>query len=96
MTAAYRDRHPDAPRSWLFNKKFIEQLLNQDGAEYLRSYGSYNGDGEMNQVMVAADADGKDIPGVQMGPGCPCPQDLDCCDFRSPLNGVLDDPREQS
>ena len=89
MTAAFRERYPEAPRSWLFNRQFIEELLNQDGAEYLRMYGGINAAREMNLVIVAGNAEGKDMLDRTVERGCPCNADPRCCDTTSPLYEVM-------
>lgn len=96
MTAAFREQHPDVPRSWLFNRRLVEQLLTQDGAKYIRVYGGHNAAREMNLVIVAGNAEGKDMLDLILEKGCPCPPDPRCCDVTSPLHEVMPIPRQKS
>jgi len=57
----------------MFVKDQILTLLQQEGAKFLRFYYGRNDKGGRELVLVAADADGKDITAMTLDGHYPCP-----------------------
>ncbi len=62
MTTRYRAARPENyPICESFDKAAIQSLLDQEGAVFFRIYYGLKEDGEMDAILVAADASGADI-----------------------------------
>ncbi len=99
LTARWRSHHPTAFRGGLFDRIAFENLLAKLGCEGIRIYMGEKEDGSWTLVMVATDAQRKDIfhrPGKPISSSegdpsgddteedpLPCPQ---WCDCDSPLS----------
>jgi hypothetical protein len=92
MTTRYRQQRPENyPVCESFEKAAIESLLAQNGASFLRIYYGMKDSGEVDAVLVAADASGQDILPVQsnlLGDGDEILEDS----FRCPVNCPPDSP----
>lgn len=95
MTTRYRNQRPENyPLCESFDKAAVNTLLAQNGTSFLRIYYGMKDSGEVDAILVAADASGQDILPVQRNlPGdgdeileesYRCPTD---CPLGSPLNG---------
>lgn len=94
MTRRYRaSGGPGAVRAGLFPSKVFEDLLARKGCAGIRIYLGCHEDDSLGLVMVAVDADGRDIvagadgryqEGYVVQDGVECPP---FCDEGSPLNG---------
>jgi hypothetical protein len=102
LTSRWRKHHPDTLKGGMFPRASFERLLRDPQAAGIRIYMAEKPDGAWTFVMVATNADGKDIirkDGEQRdaeegGTGYeeeswPCP---DRCDCESPLNGECPPP----
>lgn len=94
MTKRYRASvKPGASHAGLFPNTVFTTLLSQEGCAGIRTYLGCHEDGSVNLIMVAVDADGRDIVPVADGPyqeGEVVQDSLICppfCDEESPLNG---------
>lgn len=101
LTTRWRKHHPDALKGGMFPRASFERLLRDPEAAGIRIYLAEKPDGAWTYVMVATNADGKDIirkAGAQSAEGEgtgyeeemePCPV---LCDCESPLNGECPPP----
>lgn len=94
MTRRYRaSARPGAFRAGCFPSKVFENLLAQKGCAGIRIYLGCHEDDALSLVMVAVDADGRDIvPGSdgKYQEGAVVQDTIECppfCDGGSPLNG---------
>lgn len=83
MTAEYRRLNPGDRKAHFFGKDILNDLLDQTGAEGIRMYYGIDGDGNKELVLVAANADERDMLDLVVDISVPCPNS---CDNGSSLN----------
>ena len=86
LTANFRIHNPGAIKAHFFGKDIINQLLSPNTARGIRIYMGQDNNGVTKLVLVAADADERDIPSLVADFAIPCPHN---CDDMSPLNGTV-------
>ncbi|GAB2959409.1 hypothetical protein GCM10027048_28490 [Hymenobacter coalescens] len=82
MTSQFREDYPGVNKGVFFGKNLLNQLLDQDGAMGIRFYFGVNDSQALSLVLVAADAEEKDMTALVGDHGKECPN---CCDQTSPL-----------
>lgn len=86
LTKMYRDNHPNSIKGMFVGRTHIEALLAQSNCKGLRMYLGENTKGEMELVMVSADANGDDILDIIVDRMVKCPTN---CPGDNPLNTEL-------
>lgn len=86
LTKKFRDNHPDSIKGMFVGRTHVEALLAQSNCKGLRMYLGENTNGEMELVMVSADANGDDILDIIIDQMVKCPT---TCPSANPLNSEL-------
>jgi hypothetical protein len=85
MTAAFRSSYPDAKKGGAFNKKAIEDVIDQTGCTGLRYYFGEDGDENLCLIVVGIDSNGDDMTDGEIRERAwPCPP---VCGSANSLNG---------
>jgi len=83
LTRRYRASElPEAIRAFKFDRSAITELFAQDEVEGLRIYLGREPDNSLQAILVATDAEGRDLTAVIMNHATRCPE---WCDLNSGL-----------
>ena len=83
MTAAYRSKFPNEIKAHFFGKDILNTILSQNGCEGIRFYQGVNSNGDLELVIVGADANENDLLNFVGDLSIPCPNE--CDNNNSPL-----------
>lgn len=73
LTAKFRRDHPTMSKGLFYGKDKLQDLLNQTGCKGIRIYFGKNATGDMELVLVGADANENDILTLIIDNGVRCP-----------------------
>ena len=74
MTASFRSSYPNVKKGGAFDKKAIEDVIDQSGCTGLRYYFGKDDHGELCLVIVGIDSSGNDMTGGEIRERAwPCP-----------------------
>ncbi len=77
MTAAFRNRFPNNRKAHFFGKDILNTILAQNGVEGIRFYHGLDANGNMELVIVGADANENDVLTFVGDLAIPCPTQCD-------------------
>lgn len=83
MTSDYRSKFPNQPKAHFFGKDILNTILAQNGCEGIRFYQGLDANGNIELVIVGADANENDMLNFIGDTSVPCPSR--CDNNNSPL-----------
>jgi hypothetical protein len=85
LTATFRKNYASQPKAYFYGYKNINTILNQTGAMGIRIYFGEDSSGNLQLILVAADANQNDMlsSSIIYDTGAPCPAQ---CGSSDPLN----------